>query len=860
MEITQSRSRSRQSRRNQSALRIGSIDPLTGLFFAAVFLFGGAGNDNQLANTLIVLLGVGVCCVRLPALDWHGLDKAGRNIAYLFIASMGLCALQVLPLPQGLWAQLPGHELASMIASALGGTGWTAWSLSPDRTLEAMAALVPPAAAFLIAVQASVEQRCQILRLILLVALLSAVIAIVQISAGPASAPVLFETRHRGFGVGLFVNRNHLALFLLIAMQIAALSGIPGPLGKAQGSNAAEWGMRAGSLLLLSLGVLATLSRTGAFLLPVALATSILINRRGRLKGRMVLGGAVVAALFAFVLRLAPPVQALFARYATAADDKRFEFWENTLVALRDAFPLGTGFGTFRLVYPTVEPLDQLAPDIVNHAHNDFLELILEGGLLGVALLLAWLAGIAFLASRGRKVAQGRRERLLPVVVLVVTGLALAASVVDYPLRMNTIAVSIALLLGMLVPITQRSQGLRFSRKCLLLLPVVALGLFTAATQAARQLFDAGGAVYAPWSGQLHSLAATRSQLASEFEQSAFAGHRALSVSPLDAAAVRAAGVAALSLGQAEKGAQLLSLGGSLGWRDQINQLWLIDRAIASGANAFAIERMDGMLRQQAFTEQLLPLMPGLLRTQDGSAALAVQLANQPGWRVAFFNAFARDKGATTAQLLELGGRLRQAKAPLTVEDTSLIRAELASQGRYPEVRQVWEASGQRALIGDGEFEARSGELALGAAPYEWMAGKLTGVRVETAKAQVMRKGQALAVTSQGLGQGAALAQTVVLTPGRYTLSFLALVENVAVARELDVNFGCRADTDHGLGDPIAVGLNWTAGRSGDWQRVAGSFVVPANCPAQTVMFAIPQTGGRPFSLWIDAVVMKADR
>ena len=865
MEKTLGRRRSSRVRGASRKTGVAGVDLPTCGFLLAAVAFGGAGINSPFAHALIVVLGLLVLAIRLPRLDWQSADARVRYVAWLFLAAAALGLLQIVPLPQSLWASLPGHQLAGEIATAVGGGGWRAWSLSPDRTLESMTALVPPAAGVLIALQASSEQRRAILRFILLVALASAMLAIIQISAGPGSAPVLFATRHRGLGVGLFVNRNHFALFLLLAMQIAALPGIPTLAGKRSAAAAerqsTEWALRSGALVLLSLGVLATLSRAGAFLLPVALVAAVLINRRGRLKGRVVLIGIVVAALLALALSAAPPVQALLERYTTAAEDKRFDYWANTILAVRDALPIGTGFGTFTLIYPTVEPLAQLRPDVVNHAHNDLLELALEGGLPGLALLVAWLALIVMLVIRARGVAQSRRERLLPVVVAVGVGLTLAASVVDYPIRMDAIAVVLALLVGMLLPMAQDTPAVagRPARRWLIVVPLALLGLFTVTAQAARQFATKGGAALAPWASQVQADAATRFQFLNDPAQSSRAARRALAVSPLDAQAVRAEGMAALALGRREQGAQLLSLGGRLGWRDGFNQLWLIEQALAAGADAYAIQRMDGLIRQLKFGDALLPLMPPLLRTPEGTAAVVEQLAQQPGWRVAFFNALARDKGTTTAQVADLAARLRKAGTPLTPADTMLLRAVLAEQGRFADVRRVWRESGQGVLLGDGEFDVRAGELPLGAAPYEWMAGQLSGVRVEVAQAEAVRKGQAVAITSQGLGAGPALAQTIVLTPGRYTLAFSASAEQAEdAARSLTAMVVCRRATGQSLGQPIAVPLTWGAGRQQGWSTATGSFVVPGDCPGQTLMVAIPQTGGRPFSLWLDGVSIRS--
>ena len=52
-------------------------------------------------------------------------------------------------------------------------------------------------------------------------------------------------------------------------------------------------------------------------------------------------------------------------------------------------FPWGTGFGAFERVYLIHEPDALLSPAYVNHAHNDWLELIITGGLPGATLVAA---------------------------------------------------------------------------------------------------------------------------------------------------------------------------------------------------------------------------------------------------------------------------------------------------------------------------------------------------------------------------------------------------------------------------------------------------------------------------------------
>jgi len=59
----------------------------------------------------------------------------------------------------------------------------------------------------------------------------------------------------------------------------------------------------------------------------------------------------------------------------------------------------GTGLGTLQIVYPRYETLYD--GKIVNHAHNDYLEVLAETGVVG-GLCCTWFLGALFLGSMRR--------------------------------------------------------------------------------------------------------------------------------------------------------------------------------------------------------------------------------------------------------------------------------------------------------------------------------------------------------------------------------------------------------------------------------------------------------------------------
>jgi O-antigen ligase len=107
-----------------------------------------------------------------------------------------------------------------------------------------------------------------------------------------------------------------------------------------------------------------------------------------------------------------------------------------TVQEITQAFwPWGSGLGSFEKIYQVFEPAHLLAPSYMNHAHNDWLELILTGGLPSLVLValgvLIWLScAVKLVFGRAADPLSPLRKAGLVIVLI----LALA-SLTDYPLR-----------------------------------------------------------------------------------------------------------------------------------------------------------------------------------------------------------------------------------------------------------------------------------------------------------------------------------------------------------------------------------------------------------------------------------------
>jgi O-antigen ligase len=133
--------------------------------------------------------------------------------------------------------------------------------------------------------------------------------------------------------------------------------------------------------------------------------------------------------------------QAITRLFDDPVADLRFKFWRPVWALVTSYFPIGSGWGSFVEVYQIVEPRDLLATTYLNHAHNDWLEVVLTGGVLGLLLLIialalwAWAVGQLFGAG-------GRREDHLVLARVGATWIGIAGlmSLSDYPLRVPFLA------------------------------------------------------------------------------------------------------------------------------------------------------------------------------------------------------------------------------------------------------------------------------------------------------------------------------------------------------------------------------------------------------------------------------------
>jgi O-antigen ligase len=198
-----------------------------------------------------------------------------------------------------------------------------------------------------------------------------------------------------GNGFGPFVNRNHFAGWMLLAVALAVgylfgtFSRSSVPRGRAMRDKLLWLGTRdavtpvlvSASVAVMLCGVVWTMSRSGIVATGVALTVLLAAAIRRSQAGmhRVVLTVYLVCVVTGIVAWRG--TDTLVRWYAdTSTLEWRVQLWKDTMPALEDFWVTGSGlntYGTVMMIYPRTDLSVQ-----PREAHNDYLQLAVEGGLL----------------------------------------------------------------------------------------------------------------------------------------------------------------------------------------------------------------------------------------------------------------------------------------------------------------------------------------------------------------------------------------------------------------------------------------------------------------------------------------------
>ncbi len=397
---------------------------------------GGGGVRYGLANLTVQLAALIILGVHRRAFAefW---STAPFSLRALIGACLLLPIAQLIPLPPGVLAVLPGRQLVLEAHSLAGVNIWFPMSVDPARTLVALLGLILPLTLLIVSYRLSRRQLIWIAWTLVGLALGSVLLGAVQVVTQGQSGLLYPENPMPGVLFGTFANRNSAGLFLVSALALAAL--LPAP------SNALRFTVwRATICLLLITAILLTRSRTAIVLaaLPLAmlfgktLGTKLSKARENPSKRRQLLkkgtvAGLVFAASIAGLLAFAPGRIGDSVDRFDAREDARSYIWEDASYAAGRYWPIGSGMGTFDEVFQLDESLENLTPRRAGRAHNDYLEVAIEAGFFGVLLIVMWLAWMAWMTWRAKLSAHKWNAWSGSAILAGIV----SQSLLDYPLR-----------------------------------------------------------------------------------------------------------------------------------------------------------------------------------------------------------------------------------------------------------------------------------------------------------------------------------------------------------------------------------------------------------------------------------------
>ena len=144
------------------------------------------------------------------------------------------------------------------------------------------------------------------------------------------------------------------------------------------------------SSLLVAVSVFLSLSRGGIVILCISVGFCFLLiaRKQGALRS-----SGITVVLLVFLLLISVGWfgrKPIFKEFENIRDDKgeitenRPVYWKDSVTAFKDFPVTGTGMGTFGNIYPTYQ--SKSFGRRLTHAHNDYLEFLVNGGIVGFLL------------------------------------------------------------------------------------------------------------------------------------------------------------------------------------------------------------------------------------------------------------------------------------------------------------------------------------------------------------------------------------------------------------------------------------------------------------------------------------------
>jgi O-antigen ligase len=339
------------------------------------------------------------------------LDK--KKIRYVFIAFLGFLGFQLLPLPPFL-LKLVSPATANHVFQLTGQlTGFHPISMVPFETMMFGFRFLVYALFFLalLHVRFKKKEMISIFKILVLSSVLQVILGLLKYLHGNKYFFLFFHKLAENdplqkYLTGTLGNPNHFAFYLgmvlplFLALLFLKLQFLEAGKSLREKIIAAvdknKWLLLYAAVpVLLGAGIILTGSRSGivtmilCFLIFGQLA--VYLKQGKSIRRKLAFFFIVITAAVLFI-----GVQTTVNKFLSTSFESsgRFLRWPATLNMSKDFLILGAGFGTYRYSYFLYDPDE--GGNWSTHAHNDYLEIFAEGGIIGSILFFLLIGMVIF--------------------------------------------------------------------------------------------------------------------------------------------------------------------------------------------------------------------------------------------------------------------------------------------------------------------------------------------------------------------------------------------------------------------------------------------------------------------------------
>lgn len=296
---------------------------------------------------------------------------------------------------------------------------------------------------------------------------------------------------------------------------------------------------------------------------------------------------------------------------------------------------------------------------------------------------------------------------------------------------------------------------------------------------------------------------------------------------PVDAYAVGLLGKSYILANQPEAARKVFAIGERLGWRDRATQRYWLVEALQLGDARRAARHLDAELRMAPDVSDQNDLFRLILQYDEGRAALAAQLANNPDWLVTFVANVDRldedDLDARADVVQRTGEGHWQCPQAANLIDALLSKGLLDDAGAvHRTVCTGASGTGAESIVNDSDFSRLA--AGTGTSALDWNLLRRGDLVVNVNP--LTPRGYELEMANTSASTVLVAWQVIIARPGHYRATW-RMPDTVAKdAAALAVSFDCSGNFD--------LAINGTH-RPGTGPGYQADFVIPDTCPTPTL-------------------------